>query len=75
MDKLELYAMADEEARRLIDKYFSFDNPYTCIIEADDIPYTLRDIFYNYVEDILKEKGYPIINRRGPYFKIARYNR
>lgn len=74
MNEEELYALADEEARRLIETVFSFSNPYTCIIESDNIPFNLRDVFYDCVEEILEEKGYHIINRLGPYFKVKMYN-
>ena len=75
MDKMELMAKAYEEAQRIIEKCFSFDNPYTCEIYAEEIPHADKDNFYAYVEGILNEKGYNIFNRRGPYFKIVKYNR
>ena len=74
MNRLDLYSLADEEARRLIEKDFSYDNPYTCVMDDEEIPHLDRDLFYQLVEDALKERGYLIINRRGPYFKIAKYN-
>ncbi len=74
MKKSELYARAYEEAQRLIEKSFSFYNPYTCIIESDGIPYEDKETFYNYVEQILKEKGEEI-KRSERFFKIVKYNR
>lgn len=57
MDDLELEAYASEEASRLLAHDFSFFNPYTCIIEAHDIPFTERDAFYQKVEEELLRKG------------------
>lgn len=74
MDNSELQAMASEEARRLYEKEFSCFNPYTREIDAEGIPFTQRETFYRMVEDELREKGEEI-QRQGPYFKIARYQR
>ena len=72
MDDLELEAYASEEASRLLAHDFSFFNPYTCIIESHDIPFTERDAFYQKVEEELLRKGEKIM-RHGEFFKISRY--
>ncbi len=72
MDNMEIYARAYEEAQRLIEKCFSFFNPYSCEIDDEGIPFNQREAFYREVEDVLFEKGYNI-TRNGRYFKIDRY--
>lgn len=67
-----LTAMASEEARRLLEKEFSYNNPYTVIIEDEDIPFTKREKFYSLVEEELLLKGEQI-DRQGQYFKICKY--
>ncbi len=65
---------AYEEAQRLLEKCFSFHNPYTCIIEAEGIPFEQQDKFYQLVEEELLKKGERII-REGEYFKIERFQK
>lgn len=72
MDRAELEARAYDEAQRLLERDFSFYNPYTCIIEADEIPFGDRDRFYGLVEIELAAKGEKI-SRDGQYFKISKY--
>ena len=74
MDKATLTAMASEEARRLLEKEFSFHNPYTVVIEDEDVPFTQRDDFYSLVEEELNMKG-ETITREGQYFKINKYQK
>ena len=66
--------LAYEEAQRLLEKCFSFYNPYTCIIEAEGIPYESQEKFYQMVENELLEKGEKI-KREGPYFKIVKFQK
>lgn len=70
----DLHALAYEEAQRLLEKCFSFHNPYTCIIDAQGISFELREDFYRLVEEELLAKGEKII-REGEYFKIQRFQR
>ena len=74
MDIMELTAMASEEARRLYEKEFSYFNPYTREIDAEGIPFSQREAFYQMVEEELLEKGEKI-RRQGQYFEIERYQR
>lgn len=74
MDKCIMEALAYEEAQRLLEKEFSFYNPYSCVMEAEDIPYSEQEIFFDMVEEELALKGEKILRRRGEkYFKIAKY--
>jgi len=73
MTNMELTAKAYDEAQRLLEKCFSYDNPYTCVIDAEEIPFEQREKFYRMVEEELLEKG-EHINRKGEFFKIVRYN-
>ena len=68
----DMNALAYEEAQRLLEKCFSFFNPYTCIIDAEGIPFEKREKFYSLVEEELLKKGEKII-REGELFKIKRY--
>ena len=74
MNKMEIEAKAYEEAQRLLETSFSFDNPYTCEIDDSEIPFSDRDFFYAEVEKVLSDKGEEI-KREGRYFKICRYNK
>ena len=67
-----LTALASEEARRLIEKEFSYHNPYSVVIEDEGIPYTQRERYYALVEEELLMKGEKI-TRNGQFFKIDRY--
>jgi len=70
----DIIGRAYEEAQRLIETCFNYYNPYTCIIEAEDIPFEEREGFYRQVEEELLAKGEEI-RREGAYFKIKRYQR
>ena len=73
MDKeMVLKALAYDEAQRLIEKCFSFYNPYTCEIEAFQIDFNDRDHFYALVHEEISLRGYKI-SRQGAYFKIDMY--
>lgn len=74
MDNIK--ALAYEEAQRLLEKCFSFYNPYTCIIETDiyEIPFNKKEEFCTLVEEELLEKGKKI-SREGEYFKIDKYQK
>ena len=72
MDEMYLQALAYDEAQRLIEKCFSFFNPYSNEIEAETVPFNLRDHFYALVQKELELKGQRI-TRRGAYFKIDMY--
>lgn len=74
MNDMTLMAMASEEARRLLEKEFSFHNPYTVVIEDGEIPFTQREQFWSLVEEELRMKGEKI-TRIGPHFKIDKYQR
>ena len=74
MDKMTMTAMAYEEAQRLLEKSFSFHNPYTCEIEAEGIPFNQREEFYKLVEEELLERGEKI-SRQGEFFKIDKYQK
>ena len=69
-------ALAYEEVQRLLEKCFSFHNPYTCIIETDiyGIPFNQKEEFCRLVEKELLEKGEKI-SREGEYFKIDKFQR
>ena len=69
-----LTALASEEARRLLEEEFSYDNPYTVVIEDEGVPYTQRDRFYGLVEEELLMKGEKI-TRNGQFFKIDKYQK
>ncbi len=71
---LELEAMAAEEARRLYETEFSFNNPYTRTIETAGVPEDQKEAFCKFVEEELAWRGEKI-NRKGEYFKIERYQR
>lgn len=74
MTDIDLEALAYEEAQRLMEKEFTFHNPYSRIIECDDIPYDQEEKFCQMVEDELALRG-ETIARQGKYFKICRYQR
>ena len=69
-----ILALAYEEAQRLLEKYFTFHNPYACMIEAEGVPFEQQENFYQMVEDELLKKG-ERIKRDGPYFKIVRFQK
>lgn len=71
---MDIIAKAYDEAQRLIEKCFSFHNPYSCVIEDDGIPFNQKERFYRLVEEELLEKGEKI-TRNGQFFKIDRYQR
>lgn len=71
---IDITSKAYEEAQRLIEKYFSYDNPYTCIIDAEAIPFEMREKFYSQVEEELLLKGEKI-TRHGEFFKIDKYQK
>lgn len=70
----DIKALAYEEAQRLLETSFSFFNPYTCIIEADGIPFGEQEEFFRLVEKELLEKGLKI-KREGQYFKIVKFQK
>ena len=71
MNDTQLCAMAEEEARKLIEKKLSSDSLQLCEI-GKDIPYELKNAFYYYVEKILKKQGYSIVNRYDTYVTIEK---
>ena len=73
MDK-DITALAYEEAQRLLEACFSFDNPYTCMIESSGVPFEQQEDFYQMVEEELLERGEKI-RREGSYFKILRFQK
>ena len=72
MENYELEALAYDEAIRILEKYFSYYNPYTNIIEVGNVPYNYQERFCQMVEYELKLKGEDI-KRDGRYFKILKY--
>ncbi len=72
MTKSELEALAYDEAQRLLEKEFTYHNPYSRIIECDQIPYNQQDEFCQMVEEELKLKG-ETITRDGKFFKIDKF--
>lgn len=71
MSKITLYKLAESEVRRLTEECFP-DNKKVYTIKSDHIKFESRGPYYNYVEQILKENGYPVIDRYGQYIKLAR---
>ena len=74
MEYSPLEALAYEEAQRLLEKCFSFYNPYSCEIDAEGIPFEEREKFYRLVEEELARRGEQI-SRRSQFFKIMRYQK
>lgn len=74
MDSITLMAKASEEACRLLEKEFSFHNPFKVVIEDQEIPFTSRNKFYALVEEELRMKGEKI-TRDGQFFKIDKYQK
>ena len=72
MHSSDIRALSYEETQRLLETCFTFYNPYTCIIEAEGIPFENQEQFYRMVEEELLAKGEKI-RREGPYFKILRF--
>ena len=72
MSKLKIYALAEIEARRLIEECFPSEVQNIYEIKSDNISFDVKGTYFKYVERILKENGYNVINRYGPYFKLAR---
>ena len=71
---MDIESLAYEEAQRIMEECFSFYNPYTCIIEVEEIPFEQREHFCQLVEDELFERG-ERIKRDGPYFKIIKFQK
>ena len=71
---MDIESLAYEEAQRIMEECFSFYNPYTCIIEVEEIPFEQREHFCQLVEDELLERG-ERIKRDGPYFKILKFQK
>lgn len=74
MTKSELEALAYDEAQRLLEKEFTYHNPYTRIIECDEIPYNQQSEFCQIVEKELELKGEKI-TRDGKFFKINKFQK
>ena len=73
MNRAELEALAYDEALCLLETSFSFDNPYTCVIDLPpEISFNDESAFYRQVEEELAAKGEKIA-REGEFFKILRY--
>lgn len=71
MSKITLYSSAENEVRRLIKECFPC-NKKIYEIKTDNIEFEAKGMFLRYVEQILKENGYSIIDRYGQYFKLAK---
>ncbi len=71
MSKITLYSSAENEVRRLIKECFP-SNKKIYEIKTDNIEFESKGMFLRYVEQILKENGYPVIDRYGQFFKLAR---
>ncbi|MCI9087634.1 MAG: hypothetical protein HFJ32_03660 [Clostridia bacterium] len=74
LSTMELEVEASEEARRLYEREFHYNNPYSREIETNGIPYSQEEQFCQMVEDELRLKGEKI-HRNGRYFKIDRYQK
>lgn len=75
MKRSELEALAYEEAVRLLEKEFSFHNPYSRVIETEGIPYGDIETFCRLVEDELELKKEKITrdNKYPNLFKIDKF--
>ena len=71
MSSITLYKLAQDEVRRLSEECFPCNNEIY-VIKSDNVNYASRGLYYNYVEKILKENGYPVIERFGQFFKLAK---